>query len=143
MGRKKRDGNHSPPQNNLIQDLEVNEENRYHVPDYNKSKINDSKELSDAHKNILKEEILQIITENFMEMILYMVNQNVQDALKKFQDTKNKEYEEILKQINELRGALNNHLSETESTINREMNELKMKIKNIKEEVTHDIENLR
>jgi hypothetical protein len=27
-----------------------------------------------------------------MEMILDMVNQNVQETLKKFQDTKNKEY---------------------------------------------------
>jgi DNA-binding protein YbaB len=36
-----------------------------------------------------------------MEMILDMVNQNVQDALKKFQDTKNKEYEKTEKQINE------------------------------------------
>jgi chemotaxis protein CheY-P-specific phosphatase CheC len=46
----------------------------------------------DAHKNTLKE-ILQISTENFMEMLLDMVNQNVQEALKKFQDTKNNEYE--------------------------------------------------
>jgi hypothetical protein len=34
-------------------------------------------------------------------------------------------------QINELIGALNKHQSETENTINREMNELKMKIENI------------
>jgi hypothetical protein len=52
-----------------------------------------TKEPSDAHKNILKEEILQEITENFVEKILDVVNQNVQDTLKKFQDTKNKEYE--------------------------------------------------
>jgi hypothetical protein len=38
----------------------------------------------------LKEEILQIIPENFMELLLDMVNQNVQEALKKFQDTKKK-----------------------------------------------------
>jgi hypothetical protein len=44
-------------------------------------------------KNNLKEDIQQVITENFMEMILHMVNQNVKEALKKFQDTKNKEYE--------------------------------------------------
>jgi hypothetical protein len=43
-----------------------------------------------------------------MEKILDMVNQNVQDALKKFQDTKNK-YEKTQKQISELRGALNKH----------------------------------
>jgi polyhydroxyalkanoate synthesis regulator phasin len=78
-----------------------------------------------------------------MEMILDAVNQNVQDALKKFQDTKNNEYEKRQKQINELIGALNTHQSETENTINREINELKIKIENIKEEVTHDMENVR
>jgi hypothetical protein len=77
-----------------------------------------------------------------MEMLLDMVNQNVQEALKKFQDTKNKEYEKMQKQINELIGALNKHQTETENTINREISELKMKI-DIKEEVTHDMENLR
>jgi HEPN domain-containing protein len=48
-----------------------------------------------------------------------MVNQNVQKALKKFQDLKNKEYEKTKKQINELVGALNKHQSEKEDTINR------------------------
>jgi hypothetical protein len=42
-----------------------------------------------------------------MGMLLDLVNQNVQEALKKFQDTKNKEYEKTQKQINELIGALN------------------------------------
>jgi hypothetical protein len=37
----------------------------------------------------LKEEILEVIAEKFMEKILDMVNQNVQDALKKSQDKKN------------------------------------------------------
>jgi hypothetical protein len=41
-------------------------------------KIKDAKEPSDAHKNNLKEEILQVITESFMELLLDMVNQNVQ-----------------------------------------------------------------
>jgi hypothetical protein len=45
--------------------------------------------------------------------------ENVQEALKKFQDTKNKEYEKTQKQINELRGALKKHQSETENTIER------------------------
>jgi hypothetical protein len=49
--------------------------------------INDTKKPSTVHKNILKEEILQENTENFMKT-LDMVNQNVQNALKKFQDTK-------------------------------------------------------
>jgi hypothetical protein len=37
------------------------------------------------------------ITENFMEMLLDKVNQNIQEALKKFQDKKNKEYEKTQK----------------------------------------------
>jgi allophanate hydrolase subunit 1 len=71
-----------------------------------------------------------------------VVKQNIQDVLKKFQDTKNKEYEKTQKQIKKLRDALNKHQSETEDTINGEINELKMKIKNIEEEVTQDMENL-
>jgi DNA-binding protein YbaB len=42
-----------------------------------------------------------------MEMLQDMVNQNVQEAIKKVQDNKNKEYEKTQKQINELIGALN------------------------------------
>jgi hypothetical protein len=93
MGKRKRDGTHFPPQNNLIQDLEGNEENRYSVPDSNKIKVNDTKEPNNVHKNIFKEEILQVITVNFMEMLLDKVNQNIQEALKKFQDTKNEDTE--------------------------------------------------
>jgi hypothetical protein len=37
-----------------------------------------------------------------MEMLLDKVNQNVQEALKKSQDNKNKEYEKTQKQISEL-----------------------------------------
>jgi hypothetical protein len=88
-----------------------NEENGYPVPDPNKTMINVTKEPSNAHKNMLKEEILQEITEKFTEKILDMVNQNTQDALKKFQDTKNKEHEKTQKQINELRDDLNKHQS--------------------------------
>jgi hypothetical protein len=36
-----------------MQDSEGNEENWYPVSDSNKTKINDTKELSDAHKNNL------------------------------------------------------------------------------------------
>jgi chromosome segregation ATPase len=131
------------PKSKLIQDSEGNEENRYPVPDSNKTKINYAKEPKEAQKTTLKEEILQAITENFMEMLLDMVNQNVQEALKKFQDNKNKEYENSQKQINELIGVLNKHQSETKNTINKEINELRTNIDNIKEEVTHDMENLR
>jgi hypothetical protein len=91
----------------------------------------------------LKEEILQVINENFMEMLQDMVNHNVQEALKKFQDNKIKEYEKTQKQINEIIGTLNKYLTETEIIINREISELKAKIDKIKVEVTHDMENLR
>jgi hypothetical protein len=40
-------------------------------------------------------------------------------------------------------GVLNKHQSETEKIIDRDINELKMKIGNIKEEETYDIENFR
>jgi hypothetical protein len=90
---EKRDGNHSSSKKNLIQDSEGNEKNRYSVLGSNKTKINDDKDTNDAHKNMLKEEILQVIAENFMEMLLDMVNQNVQEALKKLQDTKSKDTE--------------------------------------------------
>jgi uncharacterized protein involved in exopolysaccharide biosynthesis len=46
-----------------------------------------------------------------MMILLDMVNQNIQDALKKFQDTKNKEYKKTQNQINELIGALNKQQS--------------------------------
>jgi hypothetical protein len=36
---------------------------------------------------------MQVIRENFNEMILDMVNQNVQETLKKFQEYKNREFE--------------------------------------------------
>jgi hypothetical protein len=38
MGRRKREGNHSPSKNKVVQDLERNEENRYPDPDSNKTK---------------------------------------------------------------------------------------------------------
>jgi hypothetical protein len=93
MGRRKRGGNYSPPQKKVLQDLEQNEENGYPDPDSNKTKINYTKEPNEAHKNILKEEFLQVINENFIKMLLDMVNQNIQEVLKKFQEDKNKEYE--------------------------------------------------
>jgi hypothetical protein len=85
------------PPNNVIQDSEGNEGKGYPVPDSNKTKINDANEPNNAHKDILKEEIRQVIAENFIEMLLDMVKQNVQEELKKIQDTKNKEYEKTQK----------------------------------------------
>jgi hypothetical protein len=55
--------------------------------------IHVTKEPSVTHVKTLKEEILEAITEKFMEKILDVVSQNVQDALEKFQDTKNNEHE--------------------------------------------------
>jgi hypothetical protein len=111
MGRWKKDGNHFPPNNKLIQQPEGNEENRDPDPDSNKTKINYAKEPNEAHKNNLKEEILQVINENFIEMILDMDNQNVQETLKKFQDNKNKEYEKAQEQVKETIEALYKHQS--------------------------------
>jgi hypothetical protein len=49
-----------------------------------------------------------------------MVNKNVQDTLKKSQNTKNKELEKTQKQIKELREDFNKHKSETKNTIKRD-----------------------
>jgi hypothetical protein len=40
---------------------------------------------------------MQVIIENFVEMLLGLVHQNIQEALKKFQDNNNKEYEKTTK----------------------------------------------
>jgi hypothetical protein len=84
MGRQKKQGNQFPYSKKLVQDPEGNEENRYSDPDSKKMKINYAKEPNEAHKNNLKEERLQVFNENFIEMILDMVNQNIQETLKKF-----------------------------------------------------------
>jgi cellobiose-specific phosphotransferase system component IIA len=73
-------------------------------------------------------------------MILDMVNQNVQETFKKFQDNKNGEFEKEQQQIKETKEALYKHQSETKNMINKEINELRMKIDNIKEEVTQTSE---
>jgi hypothetical protein len=75
-------------------------------------------------------------------MLLDMVNQNVQEEFKKFQDSKTQEYQKTQNQINEITGALNKHQTETKITINRKIHELRAENNNIKE-VTHDMENLR
>jgi hypothetical protein len=75
-----------PHSKKLVQEPEGNEENIYSDPDSNKTRTNYAKEPNEAHKNNLKNEILHVINENFIEMIVDMVNQNVQETLKKFQD---------------------------------------------------------
>jgi hypothetical protein len=78
----------NPAKNNSIQNSVGTEENGYPVPDPKKAMINTTKEPSDAHKNTPKEEILQEITKKFMEKILDIVNQNIQDELRNFKTPK-------------------------------------------------------
>jgi gas vesicle protein len=141
-GRWKR-GKPVPASNKLLQEPEGNEENRYSDPDSNKTKINYVKEPNEAHKNTMKEQILQEINENFIEMILDRVNQNVQETLKKFQHNKNREFEKAQEEIRETVEALYKHQSGTKNKINKQINEHRMKIDNINEEDTQDMENLR
>jgi chromosome segregation ATPase len=102
-----------------------------------------AKEHNEAHKNNLKEDILQVLNENFIEMILDMVNQNVQETLKTFQDNKNREFEKAKEEIKETIETLYKNQSETQNMINKEINEFRTKIDNIKQETTQDMENLR
>jgi hypothetical protein len=143
MGKQKKQGNQFPHSKTLVHEPEGNEENGYSDPHSNKMKINYAKEPNEAHKNNLKEHILQVLNENFIEMILDIDNQNVQETLKKFQDKKNREFEKAKEEIKETIEALYKHQSETENTINKQINELRTKIDNIKEENTQDMENLR
>jgi hypothetical protein len=68
-----------------------------------KTMANDTKEPNEAPKKTLNKEI----TEKFMEKILDMVNQNAQDALKKFQHAKNKGHEKTQKQRNSEKTSIN------------------------------------
>jgi hypothetical protein len=104
------------------------------TPKKKKTKKNYAKEPNEALKNNLKEEILLVINENFIEMILDMVNQNVQETLKIFHDNKNRKFEKAQEEIKETIEAPYKHQSETLNTINKEINELRTKIDNIKEE---------
>jgi hypothetical protein len=98
----------------------MDEENRYSDPDSNKMKINYAKVPNETHKNNLKEDILQVLNENFIEMILDMVNQNVQETIKKFQDKKNRQFEKAKEEIQETTETLYKHQSETENMTNKE-----------------------
>jgi cellobiose-specific phosphotransferase system component IIA len=106
-------------------------------------KINYAKGHNEANKNNLKQEILQVTNENFIEMILDRVNQNIQETLKKLQENKNGEFEKAKEEIKETIETLYKHQSETKNMINKEINELRMKTDNIKEETTQDMENFR
>jgi hypothetical protein len=54
MGRRRREGNHSPQKKNLIQDSEGNEKSGHPVPGPNKTNINKTMEPSDAQKKSSK-----------------------------------------------------------------------------------------
>jgi hypothetical protein len=72
-GKMKKGWKPFSPKNKLVQDPEGNEENRCPDPDSNKTKINYAKNPRKTQEH-LKEEILQVITENFMDILLEMVN---------------------------------------------------------------------
>jgi hypothetical protein len=76
-------------------------------------------------------------------MILDMVNQNIQETLKKFIDKKIKNLRKHKKKIKETIEALYKHQCKTKNMINKEINDLRIKIDNIKEEPIQDMENVR
>jgi hypothetical protein len=119
MGREKEQGNQFPPSKKLVQDPEGNEENRYSDPDCKKMNITYAKGPTEDHKNNLKEDILQVYNENFIEMIQDRVNQNVQETLKKFEDNKTREFEKAKEEIKETIEALYKHQSERENMMNK------------------------
>jgi hypothetical protein len=92
---RRRDENHSLQKINSIQDLVGNEKNGYPVLDYNTATIKVTKKHSDVYKK--KKTLKEEISEKFMEKIQDMVIQNIQDTLKKFENTQNKEHEKTWK----------------------------------------------
>jgi alkylhydroperoxidase/carboxymuconolactone decarboxylase family protein YurZ len=106
MGRQKNHGNQFPHRKKLVEKPKGNEENRNSDQDSNKMNINYAKEPNEAHKNNLKEDTLQVLNENFIEIILDMVNQNVQETIKYCQDNKNRELEKAKEEIKETIEAL-------------------------------------
>jgi hypothetical protein len=61
------------------QDSVRNVENGYPVTDLNKIMINVTKDPSETHIKTLKEEILEDITKKFVDKVLDIINQNVQE----------------------------------------------------------------
>jgi hypothetical protein len=64
-----------------------------------------------------------------------MVNQNLQQTLKKFQDNKNREFKKAQEQIKGTMEALYKCQNETKNMKNKDINDLRIKIDNIKEKV--------
>jgi hypothetical protein len=112
-----------------VQDSEGNEENGYPDPESNKTNIKYTQWSPQEHaarRNPASNQ-WEFHTDDTRHGQLKHIR-NTQDI----SNNKNKEYEKTQKQINEIIGALNKHQNETEYTINREINELKMNIENIK-----------
>jgi hypothetical protein len=63
--------------------------------------INYAKEPNEAKKNNLKEEILEVINENFIEMILEYGQPKCTRDTQEIPDNKNREFEKAQKQIKE------------------------------------------
>jgi predicted nucleic acid-binding Zn-ribbon protein len=79
-----------------------------------------------------------------MEKLQDMFNQKAQDALKKYQDTTNKKPEKTQKQLNEFRKDFHKLQSETKETIKKkDIHEIKKTTRDMKEEFSNYMENLR
>jgi hypothetical protein len=86
---------------------------------------------------------LEEISEKFMERTLDIVNQMYKNALKKLQDTKNKEHEKTQKQMNSERTSTNTKVKQWTLLKKKEICVLKMSTQNSKEELNKDMKNLR
>jgi hypothetical protein len=69
-GKTKKGWKPFPPKNKLIKDSEGNEEKWIPSSRLQQNKDKLCQGTQQSHKNALKEEILQVITENFMEILL-------------------------------------------------------------------------
>jgi uncharacterized protein YdiU (UPF0061 family) len=99
MGRKKSDGNHSPPQNKLVPGFRGKWRKWIPSSRHQQNKDRLSQGTQQSPQEHPERWNLQEIAEKLMEMLWDKVNQNVEEALKKFQDNKNKECEKTQKQI--------------------------------------------
>jgi hypothetical protein len=78
-------------------------------------------ELNGFHKKCLKQEIISELTEIPLEKLQELVKQNVQEELKQYQHSTNKNLEKTQIQLNELREDINKLQSEKTGTIKEEI----------------------
>jgi 5-methylcytosine-specific restriction endonuclease McrBC regulatory subunit McrC len=81
--------------------------------------------MKPTHKTILKEESLQVINENFRDVSRHGQPKCTGGTQEIPRGQKYKENEKTQKQINEIIETLNKCQTETETTTNREINELR------------------